>query len=240
MIAACRGVVAFIGLHGGEALLEQVVLVLLHQVHQLFQGRRGQRGLHVVEQVLLNDAVELAVRADFRVFLVLQALSLAHVEHLDTLGVEHAHVSAGALDHDGPVRRDGIQVVLREEPLLVRKVILVPAFAHEPQTVALVEGLVGFLHAVQHLFEGRAAHEIYVDAGLYVVQEMHVGVVEPGQQQLSAAVHVLAGAVVMGRDVFLRALLAAYVGEILARDHGSLRSGLFAVHGRDVGVSDEQ
>ena len=79
-----------------------------------------------------------------------------------------------------------------------------------------------------------------MDTGLYIVQEVHVGVVEPGQQQLAAAVHFLADAVVMGCDILLRAFFGAYVGEILTRDHGSLRSGLLAVHGRDIGVSDEQ
>ena len=149
-------------------------------------------------------------------------------------------MAAGALDHDGPVRRDGVQVLFGREALFVGEVVLVPTFADEPQAVLGVERLPGLLHAVQHFLQGRAAHEIHVDAGLDVMQEMHVGIVEAGKQQLAAAVHFLAGPVVMRRDIFLRALFRADVGKIFTGDHGSLRSGLLAVHGRDVRVSDEQ
>ena len=108
--AAGGDVLEVVALHARQAVFEQVVLALAQHVAQHVVLREGQAGLDVVKDVLLDDAVGLAVAEGLGERAVpLDALAV-DVQQLHGLAVEHADVEAGAHDDDRIFRRHGVEV----------------------------------------------------------------------------------------------------------------------------------
>ena len=130
------------------------------QVFQLPALGLGDQLLHQGGGQLFEDAVGLAVFIQFK----LAAGDLGGIPgdagYLQSFGVNHCHMAAGAGKDKGVLGGDFIQIVAVEHPVLVGEVIMVPPAAGDDRTRGGVVFCKKIPAALDALFNGGGAHQI--------------------------------------------------------------------------------
>ena len=104
--------------------------------------------------------------------------ALSHADELQRCGVDGDHVSAGAGKRDRAVQRDAVQIVPRQEPRLILKLIVVPAAAADPGAGLNVMLLDIGAAPPHHLLDAVRRVQAHILQEHPQRQHVHVGIAE--------------------------------------------------------------
>ena len=193
-----------VGLHGGKTVLRRIS----HGGEQLFSHAGGVGGgndfAHFVYRVLRYVAVDPAICIPFdgAAFVEVHWRIVIDPEDLQRLGIEGAGVTADSFQHDGVFRRDLVQVVpVGQAHLTLFEQILVPALAVHALTDRIRVLRSELLADLDHVLDGFAAADGRLVQNFADHQQVHVGVVETGDDGLAAAVDLFGLPVAQAQDL---------------------------------------
>ena len=155
----------------------------------LLQGELRDKTLGDVAAVAGEDTVGHAVFIGEAVLALALVYFAGALQDLQELAVDRNDVSADALQHDGIVGADLVQVVPVRQAAAVGEIVLVPA-----------EGMETVFHTLGVLLGKLAAHLDHLSDGLYIgdmgliqrlaeLGKMHMRIIETGDHGPAAAVH---------------------------------------------------
>lgn len=171
----------------------------------LLHAEVRNQGLGDVAGVGSKDAVRIAVFPDQKVSVRKLGRIAVDAQHLDDLCIGRDDVSADSLQDDGNLCADLVQVVAVRQAVRIHKEVLIPA-----------DGVKTVLHLFRillyevpassdHLVDGWNAVDVHLVQSLSKLHEVQMGVVEPRNQGLSAAVDQLCISVCQGQNILVAA-----------------------------------
>ena len=220
-------------LHTGDAQGTGIGESACHGVHALVMGERRDG---FVEQVLSGvferaGGIALGIANDGTAGWVGSLCSNARGTQRGRVG--ETHVAVVTTDKDGRVVRDGIDQLFGRE-LRGSPLGFIPVTAENPRTLGRDFGA-GVDAADELLGAGRVV-ELDVIELHATGDEVHMGIVEAGEEEFASGVEHLRFGTTPGRDFRVR----AYCDDAVTQDGDRLRGRFRGIDGPDVSVDDDE
>ena len=240
-VVVCFGGIAnVVALQRSDALGQRFLLGGHDDLFHGIQGQAGDDGFGVIQKAFLDDAVGLAVGIHPDQIAILGRGLPVQADGPQSGAVQHTDVEAGPHDHHRHIGGNGIQVRPGGKAFFAfGEIVLVPAFPFQPSGVLGVAGGHGLGHALLDLLDGADACQADAAQAFGKVDEMHMGIVEPGQHQPAFHVHRLIGGPPAGQ-LHLGAPFTAHEDEAAVLHQSGRGQRAVVIHGVDVGVADEK
>ena len=217
-----------VGLYGGQAGGQQILLIVQDELLQLFLGVLGQDVIDQVPGALVEHAGGDAVFIHHDVTVLQRRNIIKNAGGLQRGGVGHGHAAAGTGKDGGVVRAELVQILPGGQHRHV-ELIFVPTAALDP--FALFDAAVGDVPAgaLGHFLQRVDTEEVDLLLIRGIAEEVLVAVVEAGQHGLTVQVHHLTLA---SGDIAVHIQNAAVL-------HQQGMNDLCAVHGVDAAIAEQ-